>query len=156
MKCYMCSYSSLTSFVSILVCNWNCMIGRICLNLSTISRSSLLDMRFQVTLPSSVSRRQLEDSWETTKIMASCLPQYWLQTGPSIRVSMHFDFCDMPVNCFPVPLTIDKLIGVHCTHGLNRTGYLVCRLVSTWLDVFKCLTEVHQIKLTNTSPLVGT
>ena len=21
------------------------------------------------------------------------------------------------------------LIGVHCTHGLNRTGYLVCRLV---------------------------
>ncbi|RLV64036.1 hypothetical protein DV515_00017660, partial [Chloebia gouldiae] len=20
----------------------------------------------------------------------------------------------------------DKLIGVHCTHGLNRTGYLVC------------------------------
>lgn len=20
-----------------------------------------------------------------------------------------------------------KLIGVHCTHGLNRTGYLVCR-----------------------------
>ncbi|XP_069475030.1 RNA/RNP complex-1-interacting phosphatase isoform X5 [Ambystoma mexicanum] len=21
----------------------------------------------------------------------------------------------------------DKLIGVHCTHGLNRTGYLVCR-----------------------------
>uniref|UniRef100_A0A9L0RTN3 RNA/RNP complex-1-interacting phosphatase n=1 Tax=Equus caballus TaxID=9796 RepID=A0A9L0RTN3_HORSE len=22
----------------------------------------------------------------------------------------------------------DKLIGVHCTHGLNRTGYLICRL----------------------------
>ncbi|NXU53464.1 DUS11 phosphatase, partial [Turnix velox] len=21
----------------------------------------------------------------------------------------------------------NKLIGVHCTHGLNRTGYLVCR-----------------------------
>uniref|UniRef100_S4RMJ2 RNA/RNP complex-1-interacting phosphatase n=1 Tax=Petromyzon marinus TaxID=7757 RepID=S4RMJ2_PETMA len=21
----------------------------------------------------------------------------------------------------------DKLIGVHCTHGVNRTGYLVCR-----------------------------
>nr|DBA32037.1 TPA: hypothetical protein GDO54_007788 [Pyxicephalus adspersus] len=21
----------------------------------------------------------------------------------------------------------DKLVGVHCTHGLNRTGYLVCR-----------------------------
>uniref|UniRef100_A0A2K6LXC5 RNA/RNP complex-1-interacting phosphatase n=1 Tax=Rhinopithecus bieti TaxID=61621 RepID=A0A2K6LXC5_RHIBE len=24
-------------------------------------------------------------------------------------------------------LFIDKLIGVHCTHGLNRTGYLICR-----------------------------
>lgn len=22
---------------------------------------------------------------------------------------------------------VDKLIGVHCTHGLNRTGYMVCR-----------------------------
>lgn len=21
----------------------------------------------------------------------------------------------------------DNLIGVHCTHGLNRTGYMVCR-----------------------------
>ncbi|EPQ08692.1 RNA/RNP complex-1-interacting phosphatase, partial [Myotis brandtii] len=21
----------------------------------------------------------------------------------------------------------DRLIGVHCTHGLNRTGYLICR-----------------------------
>ena len=23
------------------------------------------------------------------------------------------------------------LIGVHCTHGLNRTGYLVCRFLPT-------------------------
>ncbi|XP_061655164.1 uncharacterized protein LOC133489907 isoform X3 [Phyllopteryx taeniolatus] len=23
----------------------------------------------------------------------------------------------------------DKLIGVHCTHGLNRTGYMICRCV---------------------------
>ena len=23
------------------------------------------------------------------------------------------------------------LIGVHCTHGLNRTGYLVCRFLLT-------------------------
>ena len=21
----------------------------------------------------------------------------------------------------------DSLIGVHCTHGLNRTGYMICR-----------------------------
>ncbi|CAJ0604821.1 unnamed protein product [Cylicocyclus nassatus] len=25
------------------------------------------------------------------------------------------------------PDNSDKLIGVHCTHGLNRTGYLICR-----------------------------
>ncbi|CCU56367.1 protein tyrosine phosphatase 1 [Mythimna separata entomopoxvirus 'L'] len=23
----------------------------------------------------------------------------------------------------------DKLIGVHCTHGINRTGYLICRYI---------------------------
>ena len=23
----------------------------------------------------------------------------------------------------------DKVVGVHCTHGVNRTGYVVCRLV---------------------------
>ncbi|XP_077479772.1 uncharacterized protein LOC144091369 isoform X2 [Stigmatopora argus] len=28
----------------------------------------------------------------------------------------------------------DKLIGIHCTHGLNRTGYLVCRYL---IDVDK-------------------
>ena len=22
---------------------------------------------------------------------------------------------------------VDGLIGVHCTHGVNRTGYLICR-----------------------------
>ncbi|KAJ9596765.1 hypothetical protein L9F63_012196, partial [Diploptera punctata] len=24
----------------------------------------------------------------------------------------------------------DSLIGVHCTHGLNRTGYFICRYMS--------------------------
>ncbi|VVD00600.1 unnamed protein product [Leptidea sinapis] len=28
----------------------------------------------------------------------------------------------------------DSLVGVHCTHGLNRTGYMVCRIRSgSWL-----------------------
>ena len=27
--------------------------------------------------------------------------------------------------------TEDGLIGVHCTHGLNRTGYLICRYLPT-------------------------
>nr|XP_034974527.1 RNA/RNP complex-1-interacting phosphatase isoform X2 [Zootoca vivipara] len=31
------------------------------------------------------------------------------------------------LNQFVLPISLDKLIGVHCTHGLNRTGYLVCR-----------------------------
>nr|XP_033805047.1 RNA/RNP complex-1-interacting phosphatase [Geotrypetes seraphini] len=38
----------------------------------------------------------------------------------------------------------DKLIGVHCTHGLNRTGYLICRYLidvegmipSTAIEIF--------------------
>jgi len=29
-------------------------------------------------------------------------------------------------------LSTERLIGVHCTHGLNRTGYLICRWVVTW------------------------
>ncbi|CAH0773905.1 unnamed protein product [Bemisia tabaci] len=29
----------------------------------------------------------------------------------------------------------DKLVGVHCTHGLNRTGYLVCRYLMTRLNM---------------------
>ncbi|XP_064093538.1 RNA/RNP complex-1-interacting phosphatase-like isoform X2 [Macrobrachium nipponense] len=29
----------------------------------------------------------------------------------------------------------EKLIGVHCTHGLNRTGYLVCRYMIEHLGV---------------------
>lgn len=28
----------------------------------------------------------------------------------------------------------DKLIGVHCTHGLNRTGYLICRCARSQFD----------------------
>ncbi len=31
-------------------------------------------------------------------------------------------------------MLIDLLVGVHCTHGLNRTGYLVCRYMIDKLD----------------------
>ncbi|NWX26569.1 DUS11 phosphatase, partial [Notiomystis cincta] len=50
----------------------------------------------------------------------------------------------------------DKLIGVHCTHGLNRTGYLVCRYLidvegmepNTAIELFnKC--RGHPIERTN-------
>ncbi|CAD7012734.1 unnamed protein product [Ceratitis capitata] len=29
----------------------------------------------------------------------------------------------------------DKLIGVHCTHGVNRTGYLICNFMISELDM---------------------
>uniref|UniRef100_A0A2K6EGG9 RNA/RNP complex-1-interacting phosphatase n=1 Tax=Propithecus coquereli TaxID=379532 RepID=A0A2K6EGG9_PROCO len=32
----------------------------------------------------------------------------------------------------------DKLIGVHCTHGLNRTGYLICRHSLALLPGLEC------------------
>ena len=28
----------------------------------------------------------------------------------------------------------DALIGVHCTHGVNRTGYLICRYLIEKMD----------------------
>lgn len=41
----------------------------------------------------------------------------------------------------------DKLIGVHCTHGLNRTGYLVCRYL---IDV-DGLDPLRAVELFNSS-----
>lgn len=29
----------------------------------------------------------------------------------------------------------DKLIGVHCTHGLNRSGFLVCRFMIEEMNI---------------------
>lgn len=50
----------------------------------------------------------------------------------------------------------DKLIGVHCTHGLNRTGYLVCRYLidvegmepNTAIELFNSA-RGHPIERTN-------
>uniref|UniRef100_A0A8C6WMD4 RNA/RNP complex-1-interacting phosphatase n=1 Tax=Neogobius melanostomus TaxID=47308 RepID=A0A8C6WMD4_9GOBI len=41
----------------------------------------------------------------------------------------------------------DKLIGVHCTHGLNRTGYLICRYL---IDV-DGVDPIQAIELFNSS-----
>ncbi|XP_060931715.1 RNA/RNP complex-1-interacting phosphatase [Limanda limanda] len=41
----------------------------------------------------------------------------------------------------------DNLIGVHCTHGLNRTGYLICRYL---IDV-DGMDPKHAIRLFNSS-----
>lgn len=29
----------------------------------------------------------------------------------------------------------DKLIGVHCTHGLNRSGFIICRYMIEELNI---------------------
>jgi len=35
-----------------------------------------------------------------------------------------------PLDCEVCKFSVtDELIGVHCTHGVNRTGYLICRSV---------------------------
>ncbi|CAD7675479.1 unnamed protein product [Nyctereutes procyonoides] len=46
----------------------------------------------------------------------------------------------IPVNEFLKENTDnDKLIGVHCTHGLNRTGYLICRYLIDVQGAAHCL-----------------
>ncbi|XP_070851266.1 RNA/RNP complex-1-interacting phosphatase homolog [Drosophila suzukii] len=35
-------------------------------------------------------------------------------------------FCDFVADFLKSNADNDKLIGVHCTHGVNRTGYLIC------------------------------
>ncbi|GJQ76262.1 hypothetical protein Trydic_g1996 [Trypoxylus dichotomus] len=32
-------------------------------------------------------------------------------------------------------ISSDSLIGVHCTHGLNRTGYFICRYMIDKMNV---------------------
>ena len=39
-----------------------------------------------------------------------------------IFVLNHLLYSQLISQSFP-----DSLIGVHCTHGLNRTGYMICR-----------------------------
>lgn len=35
--------------------------------------------------------------------------------------------------CLIHHLIILELVGIHCTHGVNRTGYLVSRFLIEWL-----------------------
>ena len=44
-------------------------------------------------------------------------------------------FCHLVENFIEANKDNDKLIGVHCTHGLNRTGYLICRYMIQQLGV---------------------
>ncbi|NWR49447.1 DUS11 phosphatase, partial [Regulus satrapa] len=47
------------------------------------------------------------------------------QQVPSRSTTLRF--CQLVTSFLEANSHNDKLIGVHCTHGLNRTGYLVCR-----------------------------
>ncbi|XP_053668130.1 RNA/RNP complex-1-interacting phosphatase homolog [Anopheles marshallii] len=46
------------------------------------------------------------------------------QLTPNQRIVQRFN--DIVNGFFNDPSSNGKLIGVHCTHGLNRTGYLIC------------------------------
>ncbi|SPP74962.1 blast:RNA/RNP complex-1-interacting phosphatase [Drosophila guanche] len=43
-------------------------------------------------------------------------------------------FCHYVKDFLAVNVDNDKLIGVHCTHGVNRTGYLICYFMITMLN----------------------
>ncbi|XP_017108507.2 RNA/RNP complex-1-interacting phosphatase homolog isoform X1 [Drosophila bipectinata] len=43
-------------------------------------------------------------------------------------------FCRLVANFLEDNADNDKLIGVHCTHGVNRTGYLICYFMITKMN----------------------
>jgi len=70
--------------------------------------------------------------------------------GQEVPASRHVKrFCDI-VDKFDKEKEQDEsfVIGVHCTHGINRTGYLVCRYLidrKGW-TVEKAITEFNQAR----------
>lgn len=44
-------------------------------------------------------------------------------------------FCDYVTEFLEANADNDKLIGVHCTHGVNRTGYLICYFMITKMNM---------------------
>ncbi|XP_034103352.1 RNA/RNP complex-1-interacting phosphatase isoform X1 [Drosophila albomicans] len=44
-------------------------------------------------------------------------------------------FCHYVANFLEANADNDKLIGVHCTHGVNRTGYLICYFMITQMNM---------------------
>ncbi|KAH8418697.1 hypothetical protein KR222_011460, partial [Zaprionus bogoriensis] len=44
-------------------------------------------------------------------------------------------FCQYVTNFLDANADNDKLIGVHCTHGVNRTGYLICYFMITRMNM---------------------
>ena len=53
--------------------------------------------------------------------------RYFLEMLPSKKQFQRQQEHDKNIHTRAVQGTEDGLIGVHCTHGLNRTGYLICR-----------------------------
>ncbi|KAH8384738.1 hypothetical protein KR093_007128 [Drosophila rubida] len=52
---------------------------------------------------------------------------------PSRALSQRF--CEYVTNFLEANADNDKLIGVHCTHGVNRTGYLICYFMITKMNM---------------------
>lgn len=63
-------------------------------------------------------------AWAFLLICAGVTVGGWMQMG-----LFWLGFGEKHFNITWLLCVADKLIGVHCTHGLNRTGYLVCRWV---------------------------
>lgn len=45
------------------------------------------------------------------------------------QVKVFNQICEQYMNQFP-----DDIIGVHCTHGFNRSGYLICAFLASVMD----------------------
>ncbi|CAB1318726.1 unnamed protein product [Coregonus sp. 'balchen'] len=86
---------------------------------------------FKVPLKQSLCRRversEVFGPWELMQILEKDGQELGLIIDLTFT-TRYYNPEDLPDSVFYLKIfTADKLIGVHCTHGLNRTGYLVCR-----------------------------
>jgi atypical dual specificity phosphatase len=56
-----------------------------------------------------------------------CYQQFAKVVGQFLEANKNNGKSMKTFDCILFLLHTDKLIGVHCTHGLNRTGYLIVR-----------------------------
>lgn len=59
---------------------------------------------------------------------------YKLNQYPLYAFSQQIHMCSTG-DVLTFPLVADCLIGVHCTHGVNRTGYFICKYMVSQLDM---------------------
>lgn len=57
----------------------------------------------------------------------ACYQQFAQVVGTFLEENQHNGRTERESLTCKSPIILEKLIGVHCTHGLNRTGYLIVR-----------------------------